>query len=729
MEIQATIGRAIVIGRIGENDRVNVRFDVHDIVDELGGDVSFTLLHQQPGSDVAYPVPTASFDAETKTVIWTITAADTSAEGRGRCELIAANAGVVAKTVIWSTEINSALDGSGDVPEVWESWQEVFAGLKGDAETAASQAAASASSASGQATNAAHYSSVAEHASDRSVRYSEEAETAKREAYAAREAAQTAQAAAEAAAAQITGLTADAETLAPGSEATASYDAETGVLSLGIPTGAQGPQGEAGAQGPKGDTGATGAQGPKGDTGSTGPQGEPGYSPEASVTQTVDGAVISITDQSGTTTATLSDSKIWDNINEELAANTPQVVIPCNDAGTALDGVITKRGRVLYINGTIQTNTRVCIYGHLDATRNSPAYADYPDWYGNAFGGFVVGHRYTYQPELLEGTLTDGSGSELLVLRLKNDTYKSFTAGTSTLCEFLPEAVFVIIKAGTYTNAKVYLHIVDDTPTAVQDVQVNGTSVVQDGVANVPMAGSDTFGAVKVGAGGSIVYSNSNQLKVNAASSSIIKTGTEASRPIAPALQHASTFYGLAKAAGDATQSASSNAVGTYTDAAKVAIQKMLGVYREWELIAEVTVAEDSVLVDIDTDISGQPFNLSRMLVRAWLEPATTGNNSYVSANCLAINSHDEAVTTPAPTKRYMTNGAKTFFEYAAELMGDVCYVTGTSTSVPNSTGSVEKISSIGIIKSIRGFRMSKYGDTSSLIPANSVIKIYGIRN
>ncbi|MBQ1554305.1 MAG: hypothetical protein IIZ68_02480 [Clostridia bacterium] len=43
-----------------------------------------------------------------------------------------------------------------------------------------------------------------------------------------------------------------------------------------------------------------------------------------------------------------------------------------------------------------------------------------------------------------------------------------------------------------------------------------------------------------------------------------------------PSGQHRSAFYGLAKAAGDSTQSASSNAVGTYTEAAKSAISQML---------------------------------------------------------------------------------------------------------------------------------------------------------
>lgn len=86
----------------------------------------------------------------------------------------------------------------------------------------------------------------------------------------------------------VLGMTAEAETLPEGSEATAAWDGETGVLSFGIPvgaTGARGPQGPQGVQGiqgiqgergPKGDTGATGATGPTGPQGPRGPQGETG---------------------------------------------------------------------------------------------------------------------------------------------------------------------------------------------------------------------------------------------------------------------------------------------------------------------------------------------------------------------------------------------------------------------------------------------------------------------
>lgn len=86
----------------------------------------------------------------------------------------------------------------------------------------------------------------------------------------------------------ITGMTATAETLPAGSEATASYSSADGLLTIGVPTGAtgatgpQGPQGETGPQGavgpqgPQGIQGETGPQGPQGEQGPQGPKGDPG---------------------------------------------------------------------------------------------------------------------------------------------------------------------------------------------------------------------------------------------------------------------------------------------------------------------------------------------------------------------------------------------------------------------------------------------------------------------
>ena len=70
---------------------------------------------------------------------------------------------------------------------------------------------------------------------------------------------------------ELVDITASADTLPAGSQATATY--ADGHLTIGVPTGATG---DTGPQGSKGDTGATGAKGDKGDKGDTGAKGDKG---------------------------------------------------------------------------------------------------------------------------------------------------------------------------------------------------------------------------------------------------------------------------------------------------------------------------------------------------------------------------------------------------------------------------------------------------------------------
>ena len=155
------------------------------------------------------------------------------------------------------------------------------------------------------------------------------------------------------------------------------------------------------------------------------------------------------------------------------------------------------------------------------------------------------------------------------------------------------------------------------TPTVpVQDVQVNGTSILSQGVANVPIAGNDVLGLVKVASDGAttgIVLNPSNYLRISPATSSEIKLGTAIYKTVGVNKQKEATFYSLAKAAGDTTQSSSSNSVGTYTDAAKIAIQKMLGIYEApWELIrADTGTNETETTIEIAVDGNGEAFELT----------------------------------------------------------------------------------------------------------------------
>lgn len=131
------------------------------------------------------------------------------------------------------------------------------------------------------------------------------------------------------------------------------------------------------------------------------------------------------------------------------------------------------------------------------------------------------------------------------------------------------------------------LATINDLPDVpVQDVQVNGASVLnQNGVANVPIADSNIAGVIKADSYYGAYVNANGKLQINPSELAMIPAGTNAYRPIVPSTQHAAAFYGLAKAAGDITQSQSNNSVGTYTLEAKAAIQTMLGIETGTEVV------------------------------------------------------------------------------------------------------------------------------------------------
>lgn len=193
----------------------------------------------------------------------------------------------------------------------------------------------------------------------------------------------------------------------------------------------------------------------------------------------------------------------------------------------------------------------------------------------------------------------------------------------------------------------------------ISDVQINGTSIVNEiGVANIPVASLDNLGVVKVATNDSattgIKKNSSGQILLVPAPSANIKTPSSSDkRPIVPNTQHEAAFYGLAKAAGDSTQAASSNAVGTYTDEAKSAIQSMLGVTRIDDTAGtgdtDVTYSADKLATDHGSLLNaingkqdapetagtaGQVLSLDNNLDPVWSTPQSGGG----SVNDVQIN-------------------------------------------------------------------------------------------
>ena len=164
------------------------------------------------------------------------------------------------------------------------------------------------------------------------------------------------------------------------------------------------------------------------------------------------------------------------------------------------------------------------------------------------------------------------------------------------------------LAVGAYTDeAKSAIQSMLGVPSednVVSDVQINGTSIIADGVANISLGNNSQFGAVKGNTAYGINIAN-GEVRISSADSNLIKVGSTASKPLTPNTQHESTFYGLAKASGDTTQSQSSNAVGTYTDEAKASIQSMLGVPSEDEVVIDVQIDGTSI---VDNNIVNIPF-------------------------------------------------------------------------------------------------------------------------
>lgn len=216
----------------------------------------------------------------------------------------------------------------------------------------------------------------------------------------------------------------------------------------------------------------------------------------------------------------------------------------------------------------------------------------------------------------------------------------------------------------------------------VEDVQVNGTSIVQDGVANVPIASASDLGVCLIDATFGVNITNTGKLGIVVATSAKIKEGTETRNALVPKKQHESTFYGLATAAGDTTQSASSNAVGNYTDEAKSKIQNMLGI-GGFELIKTVELTEDNATITIDTDEAGNSFRLTEMIILISAQPsASTTSNSPVYVK----NNRFHSITTITGVVRTTATTICGFVKniIVPTVSGDACV---TEHGFPNATG------------------------------------------
>lgn len=280
---------------------------------------------------------------------------------------------------------------------------------------------------------------------------------------------------------------------------------------------------------------------------------------------------------------------------------------------------------------TIAAGTYSHVGGVLNVVDN---YDNWPEWVSGT--NYAVGDK-------VKRTVTDGNGTTVtgyICNTPNSDT--TFTAnkwtdqlGKMNYAEIIGNGIDSRSNAraldwdgNEYLAGDIYVGCNPDGTGGTKlpkDVQINGTSVVSNGVANIPILSYDAYGIPKIAGWTGIKVEADGALNVRSAGSAYIKTGTNDCYVLTPSKQHEAAFYGLAKAAGDTTQATSSNAVGYFTSEAKAKIWEMLGldgsafIASDWELINEGSATnETEANVDVNTDENGDPFELTDVRGVIW---------------------------------------------------------------------------------------------------------------
>lgn len=148
-QIKANSLSTLHLGRHGENLARQIVFDVSGWESEYGPG-SVELIAQRPGDEAPYPVAVRREDTF---VLWDLTSADTAVAGSyGRCELRWYVGDILAKSKIWRTWVEPAMDTPSETapPEPEKGWVDQVL----EAGTSAKEAAERAEEAAKQAESA-----------------------------------------------------------------------------------------------------------------------------------------------------------------------------------------------------------------------------------------------------------------------------------------------------------------------------------------------------------------------------------------------------------------------------------------------------------------------------------------------------------------------------------------------------------------------------------------------
>lgn len=136
-------------------------------------------------------------------------------------------------------------------------------------------------------------------------------------------------------------------------------------------------------------------------------------------------------------------------------------------------------------------------------------------------------------------------------------------------------------------DGTIVLETVEAAGGGISDVQINGTSVVDESVANIPVASKTTYGAVKLAGQGVVIIGGS--LFTEYAGKPMIDARNYYYQPITPVYLDYAVKAAMSDGKGEA-----------WTETEQIAARERIGTHRGFELIGEKGVDKATVSIRVD---------------------------------------------------------------------------------------------------------------------------------
>lgn len=272
------------------------------------------------------------------------------------------------------------------------------------------------------------------------------------------------------------------------------------------------------------------------------------------------------------------------------------------------------------------------------------------------------------------------------------------------------EFVSPSLSSASVPNETFYMeNVIERIRKSPTDVQIDGTSIVTNSVAEIPKATNEVSGVVKTAYWG-VRTNSSNQLYVDGATESEIDARTNAYKPIVST----KLDYAVKKALTDGKGQA-------YTEAEQKSARERLGITdgggtKKYELIEEITTTSDNYTYHKDVEPDGTPYNFEAIKIMIEIKLSSSSSAIKLLVNGVQLCNASGAVS---------SGGYVLLIADASKGILDAeCYLSNSS-NLTSSTRYTTYEGKTTLADSISNFEIQL---SNGKLQTGTKIKIFGIR-